>query len=59
MASGKLRLPRLISDGMVIQRDKAVKIWGWAGAGDIVTVKLTRQGQRCAADPMQQTWVRG
>ena len=50
MASGKLRLPRLISDGMVIQRDKAVKIWGWAGAGDIVAVKLTRQGQRCAVD---------
>mgnify|MGYP001211807054 FL=1 len=43
MASGKLRLPRLISDGMVIQRDKAVKIWGWADKGDTITVRLTRQ----------------
>lgn len=42
MACGKLRLPRLIGDGMVIQRDRAVKIWGWAGAGDKVTVGLIR-----------------
>ncbi len=25
-----LKLPRLISDGMVLQREKKIKIWGWA-----------------------------
>ena len=36
--SAKLKLPRLISDGMVLQRNAAVKIWGWAEAGANVTV---------------------
>ncbi|WP_094546029.1 sialate O-acetylesterase [Petroclostridium xylanilyticum] len=34
----QIRLPRLISDGMVLQRDARVKIWGWAGAGEKVTI---------------------
>ena len=38
--SGKLKLPRLISDGMVLQRDTEVKIWGWAEKGDTVIVKF-------------------
>ena len=25
-----VRLPRLVSDGMVLQRAATVKIWGWA-----------------------------
>lgn len=36
----KLKLPRLISDGMVLQRGTAVRIWGWAGAGENVTVEF-------------------
>lgn len=39
-AIAQIRLPRLISDGMVLQRDLPVKIWGWAGTGEKVTVKL-------------------
>lgn len=27
---GKIRLPALISNGMILQRNKKVKIWGWA-----------------------------
>lgn len=33
-----LRLPKLISDGMILQRDKKVKIWGWALPEEKVTV---------------------
>lgn len=29
-ASGAVRLPAVISDGMIIQREKPVCIWGWA-----------------------------
>jgi sialate O-acetylesterase len=33
-----VRLPRLVSDGMVLQRDADVKVWGWADAGEKVTI---------------------
>jgi sialate O-acetylesterase len=42
--SGRLKLPRLVRDGMVLQRDAAVKIWGWAEPGASITVEFLRQG---------------
>jgi len=36
--SAQIRLPQLVSDGMVLQRDAPVKIWGWASPGEKVTV---------------------
>mgnify|MGYP000126754947 CR=1 FL=1 len=35
---GVIKLPRLISDGMVLQREEEVKIWGWAAAGERITI---------------------
>jgi sialate O-acetylesterase len=37
---GNVRLPGLISDGMVLQRDSKINIWGWADAGEKVAVKF-------------------
>ena len=37
-AQAQVRLPRLVSSGMVLQRDAPVRIWGWAKAGEAVTV---------------------
>jgi sialate O-acetylesterase len=37
-AEGKVRLPRLVSDGMVLQRDTPLKIHGWADSREKVTV---------------------
>ena len=37
---GKIRLPKLISDCMVLQRDVDLKLWGWADAGTKVTVRF-------------------
>ncbi len=39
---GQVRLPKLISDGMVLQRDSKVKIWGWASPGEKVTVQFVK-----------------
>ncbi|WP_205502324.1 sialate O-acetylesterase [Rufibacter psychrotolerans] len=39
-AHGQVRLPRLVSDGMVLQRDAKTRIWGWAAPGEKVTVKF-------------------
>ena len=36
----KVRLPKLVSDKMVLQRDAELKIWGWADAGEPVTVRF-------------------
>ena len=38
----ELRLPRLLSDGVVLQRRKSIHIWGWDVAGAIVTAKLSK-----------------
>ena len=37
---GEVRLPRIISDGMVLQRDAEVKIWGWAASNEEVSVRF-------------------
>lgn len=34
----EVRLPNIFSDHMVLQRETAVKIWGWADPGERVTV---------------------
>jgi sialate O-acetylesterase len=39
-AADSLRLPPLFADGMVLQRDKPVVVWGWAKPGALVVVRL-------------------
>src|SRR3972149_8971878 len=39
-AFGQIRLPRLVSDGMVLQRDAEVKIWGWAEKHEEITLRF-------------------
>ena len=34
----ELRLPRIFAHNMVVQRDQAVKVWGWAHPGEQVVV---------------------
>jgi sialate O-acetylesterase len=46
----QLRLPKLISDGMVLQRDSKVKIWGWSSANEKVTVTLSGRSYKTKAD---------
>ncbi len=36
-------LPRLVSDGVILQRDKPINIWGWADEGEKVSVTLGKQ----------------
>ncbi|MFY9153555.1 MAG: sialate O-acetylesterase [Prolixibacteraceae bacterium] len=42
-STGQVRLPKLIGNGMVLQRETPVKIWGWATAGEKVTLVLNNQ----------------
>lgn len=40
IAQADVRLPSIISDNMVLQKSAKVPIWGWADAGEAITVKL-------------------
>jgi len=42
-AFSQVRLPKLVSNGMILQRETPVKIWGWASAGEKVTIKFKNQ----------------
>lgn len=42
MVEAKVKLPALISDGMVLQREQPVKVWGTADAGESVQVKFLK-----------------
>jgi sialate O-acetylesterase len=41
-----ISLPQLISNGMVLQRNHALKIWGWANVDESVTVSFDRKTYR-------------
>jgi len=45
----QVRLPLLVSDGMVLQRDATVKVWGWAAAGEKVTITFNGKTYSAAA----------
>ncbi|MCF7958113.1 MAG: sialate O-acetylesterase [Phycisphaerae bacterium] len=54
-AVAAVRLPHIIGDHMVIQQEKPVKIWGWADAGEMVSVTLSGQTAKTKAGK-EGTW---
>jgi sialate O-acetylesterase len=54
LASAKVTLPALVSDGMVLQQKAPVRIWGWAADGEKVTVSL--RGQKATAEARKGQW---
>ena len=48
----EVRLPKIISDHAVLQREAPIHIWGWADAGETVTVTLHQQHVDATADPL-------
>ncbi|WP_224995743.1 sialate O-acetylesterase [Cesiribacter sp. SM1] len=49
-ANAAVKLPRLIADGMVLQRDEPLNIWGWADPGEKVKVEFLGKTVRTKAD---------
>lgn len=45
-----VRLPELVSDGMVLQRDKNINIWGWAEAAEKISIRFRQHNLRLVAD---------
>ena len=50
IAAAAVRLPALISDNMVLQRDQKVPIWGWAEKGEEVTVSMCGESRSVKTD---------
>ncbi len=48
-SAGDLKLANIFSDHMVLQREKPVPVWGWAGAGETVSVSFAGQVQSAKA----------
>ena len=46
----QVRLPKLISDGMVLQRDAEVKIWGWASSNEKISIHFISSEYNTTAD---------
>jgi len=46
----QVKLPKLISDGMVLQRDAKVKIWGWAVKDEKISVRFINSTYNTTAD---------
>jgi sialate O-acetylesterase len=49
-AVGDVKLPAIFSDHMVFQQDSSLPIWGWAAAGESITVRIAGQQQTATAD---------
>jgi sialate O-acetylesterase len=52
----QIRVPRTVSDGMVLQRDIPLRIWGFSGPGEKVTVKFDGESATGTADEKGR-WV--
>lgn len=51
LAESQIRLPRLISEGMVVQRDAEVNIWGWDRPGERVSLRFIDSGYTTTTGP--------
>ncbi len=49
-AFSDVKLPSLVSNGMVLQRDMPVKIWGWGNPGEKVNVTFKGKKMRAIGD---------
>ncbi len=46
----EVKLPRLVGDGMVLQRDVPVRLWGWASVNEKITVQFRGSTYAATAD---------
>jgi sialate O-acetylesterase len=50
-AFSQIKLPRLVRDSMILQRDTKVKIWGWAAKDEKVNIKFNGKTYKTKAGP--------
>ena len=55
-AGATVRLPQLLSNHMVLQRDMAFKIWGWASPGEKVSIVFNGKKVNVLPDRIVNGW---
>jgi sialate O-acetylesterase len=50
LANANVRMPLLFSDGMVLQRNKTIPVWGWADVNEKIEVRFNKQIKTIQAD---------
>jgi sialate O-acetylesterase len=50
LSNANIRMPLLFSDGMVLQRNKVIPVWGWADANEKVEVHFNKQTKTITTD---------
>ncbi len=48
-ATANIKLPKIFGDNMVLQRDKPIPVWGWADAGERITLQFHNQVKKIKA----------
>ena len=51
MSFGNIKLPQLIANSMVLQRDMPLKIWGWADPGEKISVDCNKRIFKAVTQP--------
>ncbi|MFM7019798.1 MAG: hypothetical protein ACKOXC_03260, partial [Aquirufa sp.] len=49
-AFGQIKLPSLVSDGMVLQQNQATHIWGWASPDEKIRISIRNKSIKTQAD---------
>ncbi|HEX9827258.1 MAG TPA: sialate O-acetylesterase, partial [Flavobacteriaceae bacterium] len=49
-ANANVKLPLLFNDGMVLQRNKSIPVWGWANANEKIEIHFKEQIVKTKAD---------
>ena len=49
-SSSQVKLPRLIRDSMILQRDAKIKIWGWSAPNEKVKITFNKKDFKTKAD---------
>jgi sialate O-acetylesterase len=49
-ATANVKMPLVFSDGMVLQRNKPIPVWGWADANEKVEIRFNKQTKTIIAD---------
>lgn len=47
---GQIKLPRLISDGAILQRDTELNVWGWSSPNEKISISLNSENYQTVAD---------
>ena len=48
--TAQVKLPRLVRDSMILQRDTKINIWGWASKDEKINIKFNGKNYKTTTD---------